>query len=75
MKSSESSRLTMISSIITIVALLAVIAHIVRPTMMIDNVTIWLLVIAFIPWLAPIVKSIEWGGAKIELQDRVNKLE
>ena len=36
----------------------------------VDAVTLTLLVIALLPWLAPIVKSVELpGGVKIELQE------
>jgi hypothetical protein len=69
------SKETKISTLITIIALLAVIAHIIKPTMMIDSITLWLLVIAFVPWLAPLVKSIEGGGVKLEFQERLNQLE
>jgi hypothetical protein len=69
------SKETRISMLITIVALVAIIAHIMKPTMMIDSITLWLLAIAFIPWLAPLIKSIEWGGAKLEFQERLDKIE
>ena len=71
----ESTQLTLISASITIVALIAIIARIMMPTMMIDSITLWLLAIAIVPWLAPLIKSIEWGGAKIEFQERIKKLE
>ena len=45
------------------------------PTMMFDSITLWLIAIAILPWLAPLVKSIEWGGAKIEFHDRLKNLE
>ena len=42
-------------------------AHIVWPELKIDAITIALLVIATLPWLAPLVKSIELpGGWKLE---------
>jgi len=71
----ESAQLTLISASITIIALIAIIARIMMPTMMIDSITLWLLAIAIVPWLAPLIKSIEWGGAKIEFQERLKQLE
>jgi len=71
----EGVQITAISFIITIAALIAIIAHIMKPTMMIDNITLWLIVIAVVPWLAPVIKSIEWGGIKLEFQERLKKLE
>jgi len=55
---------------ITVGALLIAIAHLVWPTVRIDAVTLALLVVALLPWLAPLVKSVELpGGLKVELQD------
>ncbi len=45
-------------------------AHVMQPTIRIDTVTLVLLVVAALPWLASIVRSVELpGGFKIELQD------
>jgi len=79
----ENAQLTVISVSITIVALIAIIAHIMMPTMMIDSITLWLLVIAIgpwlviavVPWLAPLVKSIKLGSLEFEFQERLKKLE
>lgn len=55
---------------ITAAALLVALGHLIFPSITIDFVTIALLVIAVLPWLAPIVKSVELpGGFKIQLQD------
>jgi hypothetical protein len=72
---SEGNRLTLISAIITIVALIGIIAHIMMPTMMIDNITLGLLVITVLPWFVPVIKSIKWGNLEVNLQDRVENLE
>ena len=71
----ENSRLTLISAVITIVALIGIIVHIMMPEMMIDNITLGLLVIAILPWFVPVIRSIKWGNLEVDLQDRVEKLE
>ena len=56
--------------LITLTSLLVALGHLIFPTVAIDFVTVALLVIAVLPWLAPIVKSVELpGGLKIQLQD------
>ena len=51
-------------------AILIAIAHIIWPSIKIDLITLALVVIAIIPWLAPLFKSLEFpGGWKIEFQD------
>jgi len=55
---------------ITVAALLVAVAHLIFPSVTIDFVTVVLLLIAVLPWVAPIVKSVELpGGFKIQLQD------
>jgi len=55
---------------ITVAALLIALVHLLWPGLTIDSVTLILLVIAIIPWLAPLFKSVEFpGGVKIEFQD------
>lgn len=45
-------------------------AHLIWPDVQIDLVTIVLLVVAILPWLAAVIRSVELpGGFKIELQD------
>lgn len=59
--------------VVTILALLAAVAHLAWPGVKVDAVTIALLAIAVLPWLAPLVKSVELpGGVKIELQELQN---
>ncbi len=60
------SKETRISTLITLIALITIITHIMKPTLMIDSITLWLLVIAFVPWFPPLVKSIGWGGIRKE---------
>jgi hypothetical protein len=71
----EGNRLTLISAAITIVALIAIIFHIMMPTMMIDSITLWLLVIAIVPWFVPLIKSIKLGSLEFEFWERLKKIE
>lgn len=56
--------------VVTLGAVLLALAHLVWPTLAIDSITLVLVVIALLPWLAPIFKSLEFpGGWKVEFQD------
>jgi hypothetical protein len=56
--------------IVTLAALLLALAHLIWPKLAIDAITLGLLAIAVIPWLAPLIKSLELpGGWKVELQE------
>jgi len=66
-------RLTLLKNIITFVALGLIVLHILKPGIAIDSITLGLLVIAIIPWLTPLFKSLQFpGGVKIEYQDLEN---
>ena len=55
---------------ITTSALLIATAHLIWPNLTIDPITVMLILIALVPWLAPLFKSVEFpGGWKIEFQD------
>ncbi len=55
---------------VTLGALLVAAARIYWPELKIDGVTLGLLGIALLPWLQPLLKSIELpGGLKLEMQD------
>ena len=55
---------------ITAVALLLAAVHLIWPMLTIDAITVVLLAIALIPWLAPLFKSLELpGGFKVEFRD------
>ena len=59
-----------ISWSITLGALMVAVTHVVWPEITIDAVTLILLAIAIIPWLAPLFKTVELpGGVKIEFSD------
>jgi hypothetical protein len=56
--------------IVTLGALVFAVIHLIWPSFAIDAVTLALLVIALVPWLAPIFKSLEFPGDwKVEFQD------
>ena len=60
---------------ITISAILVGLIHLFFPNLKIDAIFITLIVIAIIPWLEPLLKSVELpGGLKVEFQD-FKKLE
>jgi hypothetical protein len=55
---------------ITLVALVVAFIHVLWPDLTIDAVTVFLLVVALLPWLFPLLKSLELpGGWKIEFQE------
>ena len=55
---------------ISILSIAALIAHILWPLVTLDLASLVLILVALIPWLAPVIKSIELpGGFKIEVQD------
>lgn len=55
---------------ISVAALIIAGIHIIKPDLKIDAITLVLIAFAIIPWLAPLIKSIEFpGGWKIEYQD------
>lgn len=55
---------------ITIAAAAVVLTHVIWPTLAIDGVTATLLLVAVLPWLQPLFKSLELpGGVKVEFQD------
>ena len=66
----SSRQVAVLRSLVTLVALLLALSHLIWPTLAIDTVTLVLLVIAIIPWLAPLFKSLEFpGGWKVEFQE------
>jgi len=55
---------------ISVIATVGLIAHLAFPNLAIDAISLSLLVVAVLPWLAPLVKAAELpGGFKIEFQD------
>ena len=56
--------------IISLGALLFVLAHLFWPVLKIDSITVCLIVIAILPWISPLVKSLELpGGWKLEFAE------
>ena len=55
---------------VSLSALLVALAHLLWPDLAIDNVTLVLLILAAVPWLVPLFKSLEFpGGWKLEFQE------
>lgn len=66
----EAKSIKRLRQVVTLVALMLALGHILWPTLAIDAITLGLLVIAVVPWLAPLVKSLELpGGWKVELRE------
>ncbi len=65
-----------ISFAITLLALAIAFAHIIWPDLKIDGITVGLLILAVIPWLAPLFKKIKLpGGWEFEYQEMKRKVE
>ncbi len=63
-------KIIIIKVLLTSVAIIISIIHICYPQLKIDSITLGLFIVAVLPWLAPIFKSVELpGGMKFELQD------
>ena len=55
---------------ISIICVILGVAHLIWPDVKVDLATLVLLVVAILPWLADVIRSVELpGGFKIELQD------
>ena len=66
----EPIALKRLRQLVSLGALLLALAHIVWPQLAIDAVALALIIIAILPWLAPLVKSLELpGGWKVEFQE------
>jgi len=64
------SQLRRFRQFVTLGALTLALAHLLWPEIAIDAITLVLVVIAIVPWLAPIFKSLEFpGGWKVEFQE------
>ena len=67
---------TYLKILVTAVAIIVLALRYVYPNLVIDGITIGLILLALIPWLAPIIKSIEiFGIGKVELQDLKDEVE
>ena len=55
---------------ISLLAISIIIVHLIWPSLAIDGITLTLIIIAVIPWVTPLFKSLEFpGGWKIEFKD------
>src|SRR5262249_10632287 len=48
--------------------------HIWKPGLQIDSIAVVLLVISVLPWVQPLIKSIELFGVKLELRELQNRV-
>ena len=63
-------RVALLRQVVTLGALGLALAHLLWPSLGIDAVTLALVAMAIVPWLAPLFKSLELpGGWKIQFQD------
>jgi len=63
-------------AIVTLLFLALAAAHLFCDAVTVDSITITLLILAGLPWLAPYLKSLELpGGIKIEIKDALKKIE
>jgi hypothetical protein len=60
--------------IVSAVALTIAAVHIFQPDAKIDSITLVLLIVCALPWLQPLIKTVELLGVKLELQDLQNKV-
>jgi hypothetical protein len=60
----------LLRTVLSSIAAIAALAHVARPDLRIDGVTVTLIAIALLPWLSPIFRAVELpGGLKVEYQD------
>jgi len=60
--------------LVSLVALALALGHLLWPSLAIDAITLTLLAIALVPWLAPLFKSLELpGGWKVEFQEQLRQ--
>jgi hypothetical protein len=55
--------------LVSVLAAVAAIVHMAFPSLTIDGVTLGLLAVAALPWLAPVVKSLKFGSLEVDLRD------
>lgn len=56
--------------IVSLIAVIFLLIHMYWPTLKVDGITLGLLILILIPWMAPLIKSIEVPGVgKLELQE------
>lgn len=69
-KAMTASKVFVLRIAISVVAGMAALGHMLYPAFIPDAITVGLVLVAFVPWLAPIIKTIELTGVgKLELQN------
>ena len=61
--------------LVSVVAAAAAVVHVAFPSLTIDVVTLGLLAVAALPWLAPVVKSLKFGSLEVDLRDLQQNLQ
>ena len=65
--------INMLQYVISGISVLLALIHIIFPSITIDSITLGLVVIAVLPWLSPLFKTVELpGGLKVEFQELLN---
>lgn len=59
----------LVKSAITVVVGSFIAARLIWPTLNIDELTFGLLILAALPWFAPVIKSLKWGNVEITTRD------
>ncbi|PIR93952.1 hypothetical protein COT97_03940 [Candidatus Falkowbacteria bacterium CG10_big_fil_rev_8_21_14_0_10_39_11] len=65
---------TKVQIIITIVFASLALIHIIWPTINVDSIFLILIILAIIPWIVPILKTLEFWGIKVEFQQRLDRV-
>jgi hypothetical protein len=66
----QSKQTRVLQCLISLAALAALVLHLVRPSLKIDGVAVVLIAVALLPWLGPLLQSIEMpGGWKFEFRE------
>ena len=55
--------------LVSVLAVGVAVVHVAFPSLTIDVVTLGLLAVAALPWLAPVVKSFRFGSLEVDLRD------
>ena len=55
--------------LISVIAVTLAVIHVWKPEVKVDSITIVLLVFCALPWMQPLIKTVELLGVKIELQE------
>ncbi len=60
---------------ISLLAAILAVIHVWKPEVQVDSITIILLVLCALPWMQPLIKTVELLGVKIELQELKKQID